>query len=267
MLYAAELRRELAEYSRDYAAREQIPYLESYGGTPIFFPFAGERRHGNFLDASYRAILKRPAWSARMEKPHTGKGKHLPAHAEGRRWRELDSAMSSDALLMNVFCCPGGVNWEAAGMPGAGALPEFGFKARVPLAGGRADRTEVDLKLGGMFIEAKLTESDFQAKPPGLVERYRDLEEVLEIKRLPRAGGCIVSYQLVRNVLAAHASGASLCVLLDARRPDLIAKAGELFACVRHAELKTRCKLLTWQELSTVLPPRLRRFLAAKYGI
>jgi CRISPR/Cas system CMR subunit Cmr6 (Cas7 group RAMP superfamily) len=37
--------------------------------------------------------------------------------------------------------------------------------------------------------------------------------------------------------------------------------------CVRDVELRTRCKMLTWQELAEVLPERLREYLAEKYGI
>jgi hypothetical protein len=32
-------------------------------------------------------------------------------------------------------------------------------------------------------------------------------------------------------------------------------------------DLKTRCKVLTWQELSAALPLRLQQFLEPKYGI
>jgi hypothetical protein len=44
-------------------------------------------------------------------------------------------------------------------------IPEFGFRARVPLANGKFDRTEVDMRLGDLLIEAKLTESNFQRAP------------------------------------------------------------------------------------------------------
>ena len=37
--------------------------------------------------------------------------------------------------------------------------------------------------------------------------------------------------------------------------------------CVRSTDLKTKCKILTWQELSVALPLRLQRFLNLKYGI
>jgi len=36
---------------------------------------------------------------------------------------------------------------------------------------------------------------------------------------------------------------------------------------VMDTDLKTRCKVLTWQELSEVLPPDLQEFLDLKYGI
>ena len=79
--------------------------------------------------------------------------------------------------------------------------------------------------------------------------------------------GKYVSYQLLRNVLAAHALGFAFCVLLDSRRPDLIESWYAVMKCVRIAELRMRCKVLTWQELSEALPSDLQRFLDLKYGI
>ncbi|MGA7858358.1 MAG: hypothetical protein WCA11_10555, partial [Terracidiphilus sp.] len=59
--------------------------------------------------------------------------------------------MSSDALLMNVFCTPGVLESVAVqamlGVDGS-AEPVFGWKARVPLKNGRFDRTEVDMRWG-----------------------------------------------------------------------------------------------------------------------
>ena len=40
-----------------------------------------------------------------------------------------------------------------------------------------------------------------------------------------------------------------------------------IMKCVRVPELGTRCKVLTWQELSAALPSDLRQFLDFKYGI
>ncbi len=45
----------------------------------------------------------------RFDKIHAQAARSLPKPAldPSRRWRELDSSMSSDALLMNIFCTPG----------------------------------------------------------------------------------------------------------------------------------------------------------------
>ena len=113
-------------------------------------------------------------WSRRLEKIHSQAARSLPRTE--RSWRELDSCMSSDALLMNVFCHPkvlkSGPLTSMLGIE-IGEAPEFGFKARVPLRSGRTDRTEVDMKVGGLLLESKLTESDFQIKDTGVVESYR----------------------------------------------------------------------------------------------
>ena len=75
------------------------------------------------------------------------------------------------------------------------------------------------------------------------------------------------SYQLIRNVLAAYAEGARFCVIADERRPDLKEAWFRVMAAVRSAEMRTRCLMLTWQELAAVLPFGLREFLEVKYGI
>ena len=81
------------------------------------------------------------------------------------------------------------------------------------------------------------------------------------------ASGRFASYQLIRGTLAAHATGAAFCVLLDARRADLIEAWYRVQQAVRSAELRCRLQLLTWQELRCFLPCSLQKFLAAKYGI
>ncbi len=315
---AAELRRELGELSREWARGRA--HVESYGepGVVVFAPEEG--RHGNFWDGSYAAIAGRPEWMRRFEKIHA-QGRALPKFdgaEDGRRWRELDSSMSSDALLMNVFCAPGVA--ESAEVRGAMGVdgeeaPEFGWRARVPLANGRSDRTEVDMRWGGLLVEAKLTEGDFQTRAARVVEGYRDFDCVFERERLPRVeirtgrrrtaaefaeaftqeweepaaddgaarefqAGLVAEareaepaeagyrgYQLIRNVLAAYATGASFCVLHDARRPDLREEWYAVIGAVKVAEMRVRCKVLTWQELAGMLPEGLRGFLGGKYGV
>jgi hypothetical protein len=123
------------------------------------------------------------------------------------------------------------------------------------------------MRLGNLLVEAKLTESDFQRKSGEIVEGYRDFKEVFNPKRLPRAKDVYASYQLLRNVLAAHALGCSFCVLHDARRPDLREAWFAVMSAVKVGDLRLRCKVLTWQELAAVLPSGLQAFLDVKYGI
>ena len=341
-----------------------------------------KERHGNFFDAAYAAILSKPEWARRLNKAHTGR-KDLPRPESGRKWRELDSCMSSDALLMNFFCWAPAARSDAEidsfrrllGVQGK-ELPEFGWKAKVPLKSGlfppqraktarrgpRFDRTEVDMRWGDLstpqtktglspqrqehppgapslwgpplstpqtktslwgpplLVEAKLTEGDFQTRAATIVEGYRDFDAVFDRELLPRVevaltrrrqaaefaeeysqewedtaglaaeeAGAIAaeyqaglvaeaearapremryrSYQLIRNVLAAYAEGARFCVIADDRRPDLKEAWFQVMAAVRSAEMRTRCLMVTWQELAAVAPVRLREFLEVKYGI
>jgi hypothetical protein len=196
--YASELRRELGLRNRLWARGRA--HVESYGNPPVIV-YAPDHptdedlsvgapaevgRHGNFFDPAYAAILGRPDWMRRFNKIRAQR-RALPK-AE-RKWRELDSSMSSDALLMNVFCTPGVVDATAVqqtlGVEAEDA-PVFGWKARVPLACGLLDRTEVDMRWGGLLVEAKLTEADFQTRAAAVVEGYRDFDAVFERELLPR---------------------------------------------------------------------------------
>jgi hypothetical protein len=268
--YAALLRQELSARSASYAALEKVPHVTSYGEMPVVVYQASPcgEKHGNFIAASYRALLSRPQWRKRFDKVHSSADRTLPK--SDCVWKELDSSMSSDALLMNIFCYPGVTKRRELSLllrTEMGALPEFGFKPRVPLTSGHVERTEIDMKFGSVLFEAKLTEADFQSQNAAIVEGYRDLKDVFEVSDLPRRGQMYVSYQLLRNVLAAHALNLSFCVLLDARRPDLIEDWYEILRCIRPSELRSRCRVLTWQDLAPCLPSALQEFLNLKYGI
>lgn len=303
---AGLLRAELAARNRVYARGRNA--VESYGSEPVVVYAPEDGRHGNFFDAAYAAIEAKAEWARRFNKVHAQAARSLPK-AE-RRWRELDSSTSSDALLMNVFCTPGVCASAAVrGLVGAEAdgEPEFGWKARVPLKSGRLDRTEVDMRWGDLLVEAKLTETDFQTCRAEVVGAYRDFDAVFEVDELPRVAIAVArqqteeefpeeytqeevrvraetwerprvlvprrtvegfaGYQLIRNVLAAEATGASFCVVHDERRPDLREMWFGVMRAVRGAELRTRLRVLTWQELAAVLPEELQVFLDAKYGI
>ena len=311
--YAGELRRELGLRNRRWARGRA--HVESYGDPPVIvYAPSDDGRHGNFFDASYAAITARPEWMRRFDKIHA-QGRALPKAESGRRWRELDSSMSSDALLMNVFCAPGAPAVRQALGVDSETEPVFGWKARVPLASGRFDRTEVDMRWGSLLVEAKLTEGDFQTRAADVVEGYRDFNAVFERELLPRleirtarrkqavefaeeftqewedaaadeevarefqegivarareaetAEAGYAGYQLIRNVLAAYAEGCSFCVVHDERRPDLREAWFEVMAAAKPADMRVRCKVMTWQELAAMAPEGLQEFLDRKYGI
>lgn len=171
---------------------------------------------------------------------------------------------------MNIFCYP-----EVTASAGicamlgidSNAVPEFGFKPRTPLKDNRRDNTEIDMRISDFLVEAKLTEANFQSAKPSLVYRYRDIETVFDLAELPSRNGKQDGYQLVRGTLAAYATGCSFCVFCDSRRPDLIEGWYKIMRAVSLSELRCRLKLLTWQELATLLPGELQQFLAGKYGI
>ena len=268
--YVSALRQELIARNTSYASLNRLPHVTSYGELPLVVYQQSEcgQHHGNFIAASYRGILRRPEWRKRLQKVHSQGRRSLPA--KDGLWRELDSSLSSDALLMNIFCYPGVTRrMEVCRILGLspGNLPEFGFMPRVPLLSEAIERTEIDMKLGNMLFEAKLTEGDFRIQRAELVEQYRDLREIFESRQLPRVKRNYVSYQLIRNVLAAQALSLEFCTLLDARRPDLLEDWYNIARCIRFAGLRARCKVLTWQELTVCLPAALQRFLSVKYGI
>jgi hypothetical protein len=268
--YVSALRRDLIARNNSYAVLNLLPHVTSYGELPVVVYQQSEcgRHHGNFIAASYRAILRRPEWRKRLQKVHSQGRRSLPA--KDGLWRELDSSLSSDTLLMNIFCYPGVTRrTEVCSVLGLepGSVPEFGFMPRIPLLNGAIERTEIDMKLGNKIFEAKLTEGHFQIQRAELVEGYRDLRDIFECQHLPRSGRRYVSYQLIRNVLAAHALDLDFCTLLDARRPDLLEDWYSIARCIRFADLRARCKVLTWQELALSLPAALQRFLSVKYGI
>ena len=268
---ASQLRQEITQRALKYAQVNRIYFRRSHfdSGSLVFLPDLERQGHGNFHPASYRAILQRAIWRKRLGKVLTVPEK-LRAIEDDRRLCELDSCCSSDALLMNVFCHPRvRSSSQVLGLLGLDepGVPIFGWRARVPLVNEKFDRTEVDMKLGSLLVESKLTESSFDCCDITRMHEYSDFREVFRLNQLPRSRKQYRCYQLLRNVLAAKAHNASFCLITDARRTDLIQEWFEVLGAVETSQLRTRCKLLTWQELAEVMPRSLQRFLALKYGI
>lgn len=265
--YARALRREIIARNRKLAQQQGTAFTCSYGPEEVVVYSAAldSAAHGNFHPRSYAAIVASAAWRKRLTKPHTGR-RHLP---KLETWRELDSCTSSDALLMNIFCNPRALSegkLRRLMNVDDTSLPEFGVRAAAALSNGHRDRTEVDMRLGDLLVEAKLTEADFQTCQAEAITRYENFEELFDAAVVLR-NEIVRGYQLIRGVLAAHASGARFCVLADARRPDLREQWFAVIQSVRDYDLRMRCQMLTWQEVCSVLPEPLQTWLGAKYGI
>jgi hypothetical protein len=163
-------------------------------------------------------------------------------------------------------------------------IPHFGFKARCSSCQWHNDATEIDMRLDDLLVESKLTESDFQRKDIAVVEAYRDFDVVFDREMLPHSrpkrrlehdpdlGDVLVEvpcprYEMIRNVLAAYARQSCLCVLIHECREDVLEQYYAVLRAVRDSNLRMRCTILTWKELSGTVPARLKDFLSEKYGI
>jgi len=155
------LRQELIARNSSYASLNLLPHVTSNGQLPVVVCEQSEcgRNHGNFIAASYRAILRTPERRKRLQKVHSQGRRSLPAR-DGS-WRELDSSLSSDALLMNIFCYPGVTRRrEFCRILGLepGSVPEFGFMPRVPLLSEATERTEIDMNVAiRTFVQTRPT--------------------------------------------------------------------------------------------------------------
>lgn len=185
----SSLRAELSLRSLGFVTTHGFLYERSDGQvSSTIFGHGDDGRHGNFHPLAYQKIRRNPRWARRLEKVHTA-SKRVRVRSNWRR-KELDCANSSDALLMNIFCHPELMQCSnihsVVGIESNAEL-EFGSRPRTPLHCGRRDNTEVDMRVGDLLVEAKLTESDFQSAKASLVTRYRDIDSVFDLSELPCA--------------------------------------------------------------------------------
>jgi hypothetical protein len=127
---------------------------------------------------------------------------HRAAHSRDRPAVEGTGVCEQlGCLLMNIVCCRRTLRNPALssmqGVP-SGLVPQFGFRPGILLRTGKTDRTEIDMKLGVLLVEAKLMETDCQAVSTRMIARYRDLEEVFDLAELTMSGDVIPNYQLIR---------------------------------------------------------------------
>jgi hypothetical protein len=61
------------------------------------------------------------------------------------------------------------------GIP-SGLVPQFGFRPRIPLRSGKTDRTEIDMKIGDLMVEAKLPDPFLPGTPSEKQRNIPDLQ-------------------------------------------------------------------------------------------
>jgi len=171
---------------------------------------------------------------------------------------------------MNIFCYPRVMmRPELCALLGVqkGLRPEFGVRARLEMKRGEVDRTELDMRIGEMIFEAKLTETGFQTASMERLLRYEGITEVFDVEELPRTGRGVLGYQLIRGVLAARATGGRFVLMCDGRRADMREMWFRVLRAVGSFDLRSRMALVSWQEIAATMPTVVREFLEEKYGI
>ena len=265
-MFAETLRKELSTLAKTNAGQYKHS-LTSKSGVVIFRADEQTNTHGNFYTPTYKNILAHPEWKKRLERGHQAAARSFP---DEKNIRQLDSCMSSDALLMNIFCHPDVNRWEGLkSLLGVTTIvPQFGFKAKVKKSG-KGDTSEIDMKLQELLVEAKLTEPDFQRQSPGIVDTYDRLEQVFHMEVLPKQGGQYLNYQLIRNFLAvAEPAGYRFCLICDSRRPDLVRAFDLMKQFVKDIPLREKIGSITWQQIAQAVEDNdLKAFLRKKYGL
>lgn len=274
-VWSHRLRDELTDRARAHAESRGCESFESRGGVR-FLPHNIERGQcGNFEPESFSVIAQRPEYAARLAKAHSHRGSFDEPYKQTAV--EMDSCMSSDALLMSVFCYPRIVTGKVAALLRVkeGEIPAFGVDGRVQRLTSGPDATEIDMIMGNVHVESKLTEGSFTSTAISILNEYADFSRTFELRMLPRdvqedsrAEEIIRGYQLVRNVLAIvpHPERRFI-VMLDARRPDLVHEWWDVHAAIHDAATRARCGIVFWQEIAAASPAPLREFLAERYGL
>ena len=259
MNFSKELKDSIKKTTLDYIKEKDFPSseYEIHESAIVFKTSRDGTVNPNFKKNSLKQVSKNPDWENRLKKRHT----HFK---DGTL--EMASSNSSDALLMNIFCHPKFSTWKGPQsiLGFVNKQPEFGCDLGIEK---HSSPTEIDMVLGDVIYEAKLTETDFTTKDLQTVQRvYPEMEDVFDLKFLSE-GDRVKHYQLLRNIYAAHKKDKSFIVLLDYRRPDLLHCLFDVIKAVRDNELRRKCGFITWQQISRTVGKNLKDFLQLKYGI
>jgi hypothetical protein len=249
----SQLKASILSLSEQYAKSRGLEYKKYT--TALIFKHISD----NFLNSSFQNIERNSELKPRLNK----------THSNIKKTYEMQSSNSSNALLMNVFCHSKISKWKGIRdlFRVKDVKPIFGYKPGIPLKNGKRDRTEIDLVLADIFVEAKLTESDFKVKDFETVANYHGFEDVFHPEKLPKTDKSFLNYQIIRNLLAAYHFEKRHILICDGRRGDLIKSYYDVVKCVRSVGIRKRCDVIFWQDIWERVGKDIKEFLSEKYGI
>ncbi len=213
----------------------------------------------NFNNKSYDSIQTNDNWKKRLEKRHS----HFDDDT-----LEMQSSNSSDALLMNIFCYPKFRIWtgpsKLLGFDPNNEI-EFGWNPQF-INEHSGHKTEIDLKIGNIIFEAKLTESSFTTKNINKIRKYPDFKEIFDERNLIiNDKNEVENYQLIRNILTAYKYNYRFLLLVDETRIDLIRSFAKTVFAIKVTELRKKMNFITWQELVNSCGKELKEYITIKY--
>jgi hypothetical protein len=259
---AVKITTQLQELAEDRSVKNNLSFNSAFILAPadrFFF----DRTEDNFYDPAFRFITQNPEWAVALEKPHP----------EYSMYNEVQSASSTMALLMNVFCNPEDEHKKAlAAMFRQDKIRqnEIVFGHRVELASKKQEGeiAEIDLFLNeSSYSQAFLGETDMGNEPKSDLMELRDFTRVFAIGYLPQNNKSYLYSKLIRGMLAAYQDGYDFRIITDSRRTDLIKGFYNLASSIIDVSFRTKCKPLFWQEMAGVSGVGLQEYLKEKYEI
>lgn len=189
-------------------------------------------------------------------------------HSQAEDYKEMQSSNSSDVLLMNIFCHPDILKWKGVtDLLGVNKNDEIEFGWNPQFKNEKdGHNTEIDMRIGNIIFEAKLTEKDFTAKEFDNVKNYPN-NNCINLEKLKDIKGNITNYQLIRNLLVLKwcTDVEKFFLLIDESRTDLIREFYKVKSTIQCDNLTDKFRFLTWQEIGNKVGADLKTFLDVKY--
>ncbi len=170
-------------------------------------------------------------------------------------------------LLMNIFCCPD--VWNSDGIDALIGCrchhPAFFLTCPLLINDGRLDPTSIDIVFEDVFCQAVSPNERFVGQQVSVVNKYRCLEELFDVESLPSHNGIYENFRTIRNLLSAYQYGKRHVLLCDDRRSDLVEAYFATVAAIKNEELRSRCRIVFWQDLLHFVDADLSDFVSRRF--